>query len=106
MPYADYSSSFWTGYFTSRPSFKGFVRDLSRYLHTVRKHLAELKIRKASSYIKENKSAVEDAIFQMEMALGIFQHHDAVSGTAKQKVNNDYVHTGVKALSAFNKVYS
>lgn len=106
MPYGDNEHSYWTGYFTSRPAFKGFVRDFSRYLQTAKKHLAELKIRRDSVYISDHSGKVEHAIFQMEMALGIFQHHDAITGTAKQRVNDDYVHTGLKAISAFNEMYS
>ena len=38
----------------------------------------------------------------MEMALGILQHHDAVAGTAKQLVTNDYISTGMKSINKFN----
>lgn len=41
----------------------------------------------------------------MEMALGILQHHDAVAGTAKQKVTDDYVATGLRSIDKFNALY-
>ena len=41
----------------------------------------------------------------MEAALGILQHHDAVSGTAKQHVTDDYIATGLRAIEAFGKLY-
>lgn len=42
----------------------------------------------------------------MEMALGVLQHHDAVSGTAKQRVTDDYIATGLRSITAFNKLYA
>ena len=41
----------------------------------------------------------------MEMAMGILQHHDAVAGTAKQKVTDDYVATSLRSINEFNKFY-
>ena len=41
----------------------------------------------------------------MEMALGILQHHDAVAGTAKQYVTDDYILTGIKSINKFNEFY-
>ena len=29
--YADHPNAYWTGYFTSRPAFKGYVRMMSGY---------------------------------------------------------------------------
>ena len=39
------------------------------------------------------------------MAMGILQHHDAVAGTEKQRVADDYVNTGLRSIDSFSKVY-
>ena len=95
----------WTGYFTSRVALKGFVKDMSRFTQAVRKHVSELKISGTSDSVNNNPKSIEETIFGMEMALGILQHHDAVAGTAKQHVTDDYIATGLRSIEAFNKVY-
>ena len=37
FPYASYSAQYWTGYFTSRPNDKGYMRHASHVLHTTSK---------------------------------------------------------------------
>lgn len=37
--------------------------------------------------------------------MGILQHHDAVSGTEKQKVANDYIATALKYIGKFSSMY-
>ena len=106
FPYSDNEHSMWTGYFTSRVALKGFVKDMSRFTQAARKHLSELKISGASDIVKDNAKPIEEAIWGMEMALGILQHHDGVSGTARQHVTDDYIATGLRAIEAFNKIYN
>ena len=43
FPYADSSTSFWTGYFTSRPNDKSYIRRGSHNLHASNK-LYALKV--------------------------------------------------------------
>lgn len=79
FPYADRVNAYWTGYFTSRPALKGYVRFLSGY------YLAARQL----EYFK-GKSALGPKTDSLADALSLAQHHDAVSGTSKQHVANDY----------------
>eukprot|EP00271_Cylindrocystis_brebissonii_P018981 TRINITY_DN556_c0_g1_i1.p1 TRINITY_DN556_c0_g1~~TRINITY_DN556_c0_g1_i1.p1 ORF type:complete len:1134 (+),score=191.83 TRINITY_DN556_c0_g1_i1:196-3597(+) len=80
FPYADSPHNFWTGYFTSRPTFKGYVRSLSALLQTVRQ--LETMVGR-----QPHGGPTSDLL---EEAMAVSQHHDAVSGTEKQHVANDY----------------
>ncbi|GLT81598.1 hypothetical protein SLE2022_000390 [Rubroshorea leprosula] len=79
FPYADKPNAYWTGYFTSRPALKGYVRMLSGYYLAAR----QLEYFKGRSSSGPNTDALADA-------LAIAQHHDAVSGTERQHVAADY----------------
>ena len=105
FPYADQPHAVWSGFFTSRVALKGLVKDMSRYLHSVRKHLAEVRITGRSQTVVALSAEMESGLFGVEMAHGILQHHDGVSGTSRQKVANDYVNTTVTFLEEFNRFY-
>ncbi|KAI4350435.1 hypothetical protein L6164_004891 [Bauhinia variegata] len=79
FPYADHPNAYWTGYFTSRPALKGYVRVMSGYYQAAR----QLEFFKGRSKPGPNTDALADA-------LAIAQHHDAVSGTERQHVAADY----------------
>eukprot|EP00257_Ricinus_communis_P013468 XP_015570900.1 alpha-mannosidase At3g26720 [Ricinus communis] len=79
FPYADHPNAYWTGYFTSRPAFKGYVRIMSGYYLAAR----QLEFFKG-------RSSLGPKIDKLADALAIAQHHDAVSGTQRQHVAADY----------------
>lgn len=79
FPYADRAHGYWTGYFTSRPSIKRYVRMMSGYYLAAR----QLEFFKGRNKSGPNTDLLADA-------LAIAQHHDAVTGTEKQHVANDY----------------
>lgn len=78
FPYADRENAYWTGYFTSRPALKRYIRVLSGYYLAAR----QLEFFKGRSKLTNTDSLGD--------ALAIAQHHDAVTGTEKQHVANDY----------------
>ncbi|KAG0483110.1 hypothetical protein HPP92_011194 [Vanilla planifolia] len=80
FPYADGPNGYWTGYFSSRPAIKRYVRMMSAYY---------LAARQLEFLIGRNSSG--PSTDSLADALAIAQHHDAVSGTEQQHVANDYV---------------
>ncbi|XP_060656740.1 LOW QUALITY PROTEIN: lysosomal alpha-mannosidase-like [Drosophila nasuta] len=81
FPYASDSHSYWTGYFTSRPTQKRFERDGNHLLQTVKQLSAFAKL--------TNEKQTED-LDELRQVMGIMQHHDAITGTEKQAVARDY----------------
>ncbi|KAM3955163.1 lysosomal alpha-mannosidase isoform 2-T2 [Aphomia sociella] len=102
FPYASDPNSYWTGYFSSRPTTKYFEREANDYLQMV-KQLQVL------TNLPEHNNAVLD---ELKSAMGVMQHHDAVTGTEKQHVTHDYERMLDQAVEdaliiarqAFNKV--
>ncbi|KMT06844.1 hypothetical protein BVRB_6g151860 [Beta vulgaris subsp. vulgaris] len=79
FPYADRANAYWTGYFTSRPAFKGYVRMMSGYYLAAR----QLEFLNGRSGSLSKTETLADA-------LAVAQHHDAVTGTERQHVAADY----------------
>lgn len=93
--YADRDDHYWSGYFTSRPFYKQMDRVLQHYLRS-----AEIAFTMASmNGAKMGDDLFADLVYARR-ALSLFQHHDGVTGTAKDPVVIDY---GEKMLSALNK---
>jgi alpha-mannosidase len=88
FPYSDCPNCFWTGYFTSRTAFKRFERVASSFLLAARQIDALLPT--AVEDLSSTASESSPPLYLLEDNLGVAQHHDAVSGTAKQHVSDDY----------------
>lgn len=84
FPYADGPHMFWTGYFTSRAGFKRYERLSNNFLQ-VCNQLEALTGAAATHGPYGTSSSLT-----LRRAMGVAQHHDAVTGTAKQHVNDDY----------------
>ncbi|XP_035775636.1 lysosomal alpha-mannosidase-like [Anopheles albimanus] len=81
FPYESDYHSFWTGYYTSRPTQKRYEREGNHFLQ-VCKQLSAIAPTKESYY--------EDHLTALRDAMGVMQHHDAITGTEKQHVADDY----------------
>lgn len=79
FPYADGPNTYWTGYFTSRPASKHFERQANNLLQVIKQLGANVQ---ASYYDKQ--------ITTLKEAVGVMQHHDAITGTEKQHVAKNY----------------
>jgi hypothetical protein len=55
-------------------------------------------LNKQLQYINSEKEAILEAFNALDEALAILQHHDAVAGTEKQHVNDDYIQTLSQSL--------
>ncbi|XP_060711191.1 lysosomal alpha-mannosidase isoform X2 [Hemiscyllium ocellatum] len=84
FPYADGPHQFWTGYFTSRPALKRYERLSNNFLQVCN----QLEVLAAADSRSGPYGVGDSSVLRKAMAVA--QHHDAVSGTEKQHVANDY----------------
>ncbi|CAG9782034.1 unnamed protein product [Diatraea saccharalis] len=88
--------AYWSGYYTTRPYLKILARQFEHQLRT-----SEILFTLVSNYIKQShdhrlvstEKRLEKSYEQLINArrnLGLFQHHDAITGTSKATVMYDY----------------
>ncbi|XP_073965162.1 LOW QUALITY PROTEIN: alpha-mannosidase 2-like [Choristoneura fumiferana] len=88
--------AYWSGFFTSRPYIKILGRQLEHQLRT-----SEILFTLVSNYIKQSNNhklvssekrleRFYDQLINARRTLGLFQHHDAITGTSKAGVMYDF----------------
>ena len=100
-PYTDQLSQFWAGYFTTRAFDKNLGREVEHHLKVaetlnVLAAMHALTSKRPFTLLEQNERNLRNA----RTSLGLFQHHDAITGTARNFVVMDYedrLHSGLKS---------
>ncbi|WAQ97699.1 MA2A1-like protein, partial [Mya arenaria] len=90
FPYSDYQNDYWTGYYSTRP----FLKQLSRELQSTLK-LADILHTYAKARVKTNDEytnlkEIDELLQTSRRHLGVFQHHDGITGTSLQFVMDNF----------------
>ncbi|XP_047001000.1 lysosomal alpha-mannosidase-like [Schistocerca americana] len=80
FPYAGDAHEYWTGYFTSRATSKYFERQGNNFLQVCKQLYA----------LADVEGTYSEDLEKLQDIMGIYQHHDAITGTEKQNVCDDY----------------
>ena len=105
FPYADNAHCYWTGYFSSRANLKGLIKQLGLYINITNRLLFEIFMSEKNKIVKNKKileKTIECVYFAREK-LGVLQHHDAVTGTSKEKTNKDYENMAIIGVEKLKK---
>ncbi|KAF0978794.1 hypothetical protein FDP41_001864 [Naegleria fowleri] len=103
MPYADGPSAFWTGYYTSYPILKQSIRVAESFFRTSKTLFAIsvpfVREEEKSSYISEGFRNLD----VLAVAMADVTHHDAITGTSKFDVTQDYIQSLSDGVSSAKK---
>jgi alpha-mannosidase II len=101
--YADRKDNYWSGYFTSRPFYKHLDRVLEASIRAseIAFSLGGSVAGKAANKLRAGLGLV---MTDNRRQLALFQHHDGITGTAKDAVVVDYGNRMVRALEKSQQV--
>uniref|UniRef100_A0A0N5CCI8 Alpha-mannosidase n=1 Tax=Strongyloides papillosus TaxID=174720 RepID=A0A0N5CCI8_STREA len=102
--YADREEDYWSGYYTSRPFYKRFDRVLMDHLRSAEIIFASVLGKTRGDETRIFLKTVDyNKLVYARRAISLFQHHDGVTGTARDHVVIDY---GKKLFKAIENCYS
>ncbi|KAL9231358.1 hypothetical protein vseg_006595 [Gypsophila vaccaria] len=102
--YADRQQDYWSGYYVSRPFFKAVDRVLEHTLRASEMLMTLLLGRCHRIQCEKLPTSFTHKLTAARRNLALFQHHDGVTGTAKNHVVLDYgtrMHTSLQDLQIF-----
>lgn len=100
FPYSDHDKAYWTGYFSTRPFDKRFSREVESRLRAAEiLHSIALAFSKFWNIKYKFLWRAPKLLKEARDNLGIFLHHDAITGTSKAYVVEDYEE---KLLQSYN----
>ncbi|XP_027074528.2 alpha-mannosidase 2 [Coffea arabica] len=102
--YADRQQDYWSGYYVSRPFFKAVDRVLEQTLRSAEIMMAFLLGYCQRAQCEKLPTGFSYKLTAARRNLALFQHHDGVTGTAKDHVVKDYgtrMHMALQDLQIF-----
>ncbi|XP_077217727.1 golgi alpha-mannosidase II [Tasmannia lanceolata] len=102
--YADRQHDYWSGYYVSRPFFKAVDRILEQTLRASEMIFSLVLGYCQSSHCEKFPISFSHKLTAARRNLALFQHHDGVTGTAKDHVVEDYgtrMHISLQDLQIF-----
>ncbi|KAJ1529787.1 hypothetical protein ONE63_006533 [Megalurothrips usitatus] len=98
--YADRDDHYWSGYYTSRPFYKRMDRIAMNYLRSAELIFAlawseQLQtnvppVNSVHSWLLTSRSGLLQRLEDARRQISLFQHHDGITGTARDPVVEDY----------------
>ncbi|CAI0455731.1 unnamed protein product [Linum tenue] len=102
--YADREKDYWSGYYVSRPFFKAVDRVLEQTLRATEMMVALFVGHCQRQQCDKLVTGFSYKLTAARRNLALFQHHDGVTGTARDHVVHDYgtrMHTSLQDLQIF-----
>lgn len=110
FPYSDDVNLFWTGYFSSRPNLKRQVRETLSQAQASSEIFTFRNLEKVSDEARpvqtQDRKLTQKSQKMLREEISILSHHDAITGTSKQLVANDYFERLKKAATQQLDLYT
>ncbi|XP_011297547.1 alpha-mannosidase 2 [Fopius arisanus] len=99
--------AYWSGYFTTRPYMKILDRELEANLRSAEiLYSIALNVARQSGHDIKLYETYFEKLVKARRNLGLFQHHDAITGTSKSFVMKDYALKMFESISDMTSLQS